>query len=300
MTSFFIQKPYRTTVLMALLAAIFLLSGGPAHAQDATANEKEQRIEDINEISKSMNIRYRQKKEKTTDAPIVVELFSAPDCSACIFGDRILFDAVKDQQVIGLTCLVKDIDNIDKTNVRTHYDSNKPIDICMLKLWAYETDIPGQQDTSISIPLFIVNGMTIVDTMQFQSFGNILEQFRLEETNSNLQALMRWSGKGTITISLPQKLDPNPISPASVWLIRYKNTHVEKMDHGVNKDRVLRFSNVVQYSQHIGKWYGEPRDIVVNVPLPQGGAEAGGYAVIVKTMIAGKILTAGKLEDYPL
>lgn len=285
---------------MALLAAISLPSGGPARAQGAPANEKAQRTEDINEISKSMNIKYRKKKENTTEAPIVVEIFSAPDCSACIFGDRILFDAVKDQQVIGLTCLVKDIDNIDTTNVRTQYDNNKPIDLCMLKLWSYERVTPGQNVTQISIPLFIVNGMTMVDTTQFQSFGNILEQFKLADSNTNLQTIMRWSGKGTITISLPQRLDPNPLSAASVWLIRYKNTHVEKMDHGVNKDRVLRFSNVIQYSQHIGKWYGEPRDIIANVPLPQGGAEAGGYAVIVKTMIDGKILAAGRLEDYPL
>ena len=34
------------------------------------------------------------------DSPIVLELFTASDCSACIFADRILYDAMKDKNVI--------------------------------------------------------------------------------------------------------------------------------------------------------------------------------------------------------
>lgn len=299
MTSFFIQKPCRLALFLAVLTAVFLPLPNSARAEEkSTSDQATQRAEEINEISESLKIQRKKKAEETTDAPIVVELFSALDCSACIYGDRILFDAVKDKQVIGLTCLVKDIDNADTVTVNAELNNNKPIEPCMLKLWSYETGKPNQENTNVSIPLFIVNGRRIVNTPQFQSFGSVLEQYKFAASNGTLEPLMRWTGKGTITISLPQ----DTVQPvlASVWLIRYKNTHVEKMNSGVNKDRVLRFSNVVQYSQHIGKWYGQPRDIIVNVPPPQGGTEVGGYAVLVKKTIDGEILAAGNLPDYPL
>jgi len=67
----------------------------------------------------------------------------------------------------------------------------------------------------------------------------------------------------------------------------------------MNKGRVLRFSNIIQNSKHIGKWHQQMRVLDIDVEPPQGGKDRGGYVVLIQEMMGEPILAAGKLVDYP-
>ena len=111
---------------------------------------------------------------------------------------------------------------------------------------------------------------------------------------------MRWKDEDTISIQMPN--DPKGEAQkrsSGIWLIRYKDMAVEKIEDGVNKGRVLRFSNIVQDIRHIGKWHSMMRIIEFDVPKPQGGKERGGYVVVSQEMMGDPILASGKLPDYP-
>src|SRR5690606_13611893 len=98
---------------------------------------------------------------------------------------------------------------------------------------------------------------------------------------------MKWKDKDTVTIHTPEAQNPDlrDWRSASLWLIRYKDIEIEKVDEGVNKGRVLRFSNVIQSIDHIAKWYGPARIIDVDVAAPEGGEMRGGYVVIAQELM---------------
>ncbi|PZO80900.1 MAG: hypothetical protein DI626_11110, partial [Micavibrio aeruginosavorus] len=79
MTCFSIEK----TFLIALLSLGILLPHAAAAQEDTPPREA------ASEAGNDWE--ERDKKNEKTDAPIVVELFTATECSACIFADRMLY-----------------------------------------------------------------------------------------------------------------------------------------------------------------------------------------------------------------
>ncbi len=238
--------------------------------------------------------RERDKDKVRVDAPIVLELYTASDCSACIFADRMLYDAAKDKNVIALSCHIED------TNVegKGKPDSG-PIDPCVLRQWAYSS-AKRDEAVDITIPTFIFNGRTKVGSGRMQDLPAEVENYHFQHVNDAVHVPIRWKDDNTISIQLPEnqkRLKAKRV--ASVWIIRYKDMEVEKIETGTNAGKVLRFSNIVQSVEHVGKWHGSARTIDVDVTKPQGGKERGGYAVIVQEMMGTPILAAGKLADYP-
>jgi hypothetical protein len=241
-------------------------------------------------------------EEKKTDAPIVIELFTASDCTACVLADRMIYDAAKDKQVIALSCHIKDINgSLDSSSPKYNPDGGTgPMDPCIFRQWSYENR-RTQSDVSINIPTFVFNGENKLGVDSMPAFLNTLRSYHFSGRNKALEVLMQWKDKDTLTINLPQH--PNSAKErisGSVWLIRYKDMEVQKIESGQNAGRVLRFSNIIQDSRHIGKWYGGMRSIEVDVTAPKGGKDRGGYVVVVQEMMGEPMQAAGKLEDYPM
>jgi hypothetical protein len=139
-----------------------------------------------------------------------------------------------------------------------------------------------------------------VDSMP--AFLNTLTSYHFEGRNRALEVYMQWKDKDTITIGLPQHpraSAKNKIS-GSVWLIRYKDMEVQKIDVGQNAGRVLRFSNIIQSIRHIAKWHGTVRSLDIDVDPPKGGKDRGGYVILVQEMMGEPVQAAGKLEDYAM
>lgn len=275
MTCFSIQKSLRFTLVLALAALACL----PAMAQSPTPNSATPLDEDM------------------IDAPIVVELFTAADCSACIYADRILYDAMKDKNVIALSCRVEDVTALD-TDVPDGEGAGA-MDPCVFRQWTFAS-LHGGEDVTMKIPTFYFNGKDPTTGADIGYLSSVLRSYHYKRVNNTLEAMMRWKDKDTISIHLPEVQKKDRAINASVWILRYKDISVERIDSGVNKDRVLRFSNIVQSITHVAKWHGNMRVVDVDVPPPPGGKEKGGYAVIVAELLGVPYLAAGSVKDYPV
>lgn len=286
-------SPHKSRFFVLFLAAICVLAP-PARAADR-----------MNPDGSPANIERDLEKHRI-DRPIVVELFTATDCSACVIADRLLYDVMKDKNIIALSCHIQDLSDTGETgeiegkrgNAKTKADG--PLDPCVFRQWAYKSS-GRRRDVSINIPEFIVNGDKDLGTDNLPIFYRTIESYHYDTFNKTLDTLLHWKDKNTITIGLPQAPESRfGQATASVWLVRYKDMQVEKIDSGVNQGKVLRFSNIIQDIQHVGKWRGNMRSFDVDVTPPKGGKERGGYAVIVQEVMGSPILAAGKLADYPM
>lgn len=308
MTCFSIQK----TLVFAALAGAFLCFA-PAHApaQDSSKALDPEVAAEIKKLEEEEQIKKDELIGKV-DSPIIIELYTTTDCPACIFADRILYDTMKNKNVIALSCKITDMSELrTKKNHKPipgqeipEEDIQKqagPIDPCIFRQWTYRARARANSSSvKINLPTFIFNGDELVMGEDMKNFNSILNAFHYANRNKALEVFMRWKDKDTITIHLPE--DPKAKKDkksASVWIIRYKDMVVERVDTGLNKGRVLRFSNVIQDVKHIGKWHQQMRTVDIDVPPPPGGYERGGYVVVVQEMMGEPMLAAGKLVDYP-
>jgi hypothetical protein len=302
MTCFSILK----SLTFALAAGVFI-SLAPLSAFAAETKPPPEEVEKL----KAEDQRRKDIEAGKVDSPIVIELFTTADCTACVFADRVLYDTMKEKNVIALSCKITDLselqshldapvkpgdENIPPKNVKKQ---KGPMDPCVFRQWAYRSSYTNSE-TKITIPTFIFNGYDQIGGDDFNYYSQMLNSYRYSNKNRTLEVFMRWKDKDTITVHLPE--DPKAgkeKKSASVWIIRYKDMMVEKVEEGMNKGRVLRFSNIIQNIKHIGKWHSQMRMIDVNVAPPQGGKERGGYVVLVQEMMGQQVLAAGKLVDYP-
>ncbi|PZQ47657.1 MAG: hypothetical protein DI551_03020 [Micavibrio aeruginosavorus] len=326
MTCFSIQKSLILVLFLAVLVPVCAMAQAPEPPPEEIAKLK------------AADQAAADAKEGKVDAPIVIELYTSSDCTACVFADRIIYDAMKDKNVIALSCHIKDVSNIGSAGLRAGmHDEGKstsevrlkndieeattaqqqaygeekvqednkidaPMDPCIFRQWTFS---PGRvnNDVTVGLPTFYFNGDGRINPSWMDYFSTMLRTYHYASKNKMLEVMVRWKDKDTISIHLPQKKSnkkkPDPVN-GSVWLIRYKDMMVEHMDKGMNKGRVLRFSNIVEDIKHIGKWHGAMRTIDVDVAVPQGGKERGGYVVIVAPRLGEPYMAAGKLVDYPV
>lgn len=224
------------------------------------------------------------------ESPLVVELFTATNCSACMTADRVLYDISKMKNVIALGC------HINYWDDQTMMDPTG-LEECTYRQWAYRSS--GMMgSTNIRVPHFMVNGYYSVNNSQTRQIYN---RMGLANHSNHKPALvmMEWKDKDTVSIHMPnanRKIDAR--DSFSVWLIRYQDYMIQKVDMGQTAGRVLRFTNVVREAKHIAKWHGKQRSIEVDVDTPPGGAERGGYVVMIHAINGSEIIAAGKLPDY--
>ncbi len=299
MTCFSIQKSLVLGLFTAITLAVAALAG-PSTAFSQTEDSIQSQTEEMGKFARKMENK-NQGNLIPTNAPIVIELFTTIDCSACVFADRVLFDALKNKNVIALSCRVDDVSDISsETGEVMKETSDGPMDPCTFRLWTYQPQ-RNERDIGMSVPNVIFNGNARLGIADLANFNSTLAMYGYEDWNKSLEVFMKWEDEDTITIHLPQALDyERENRNASVWLMRYKDIDVVKVDKGINKGRVLRFSNVIETSRHIAKWRGVTRVVKVDVPRPQGGKLRGGYAVLVQETMGDPIIAAGKLADYPL
>lgn len=231
------------------------------------------------------------KKEDNT--PVVVELFTSTNCSACMPADRILYDISKTKNVIALGC------HIDYWDEKTLEDPTG-LEACTYRQWAYRSSgmLSG---TNIRVPHFMLNGVYSVDNSKTRLFYNRLAYVRNSNINKPGLIEMDWKDEDTVSIRMPDSnRDIDKQDSFSVWLIRYQDYIIQKVDEGQTAGRVLRFSNVVRDAKHIAKWHGKERLIEVDVDKPKGGPERGGLVTIIHRINGSEIIAAGKLPDYKL
>jgi len=288
--------PSPQKILVLALYALFALAAPAISAQEEPPAEEIEKI-------KAEDKKRQDERDGKVDAPILVELFTTSDCSACVFADRMLYDTMNEENVIALSCHIKDLSELKNISGNERGEGAKeysgPMDECVFRQWSYRW---GRQssDVMLSIPTFIINGEEQVDGEDPTDYRKTLSTYHYARKNKAKDVFLQWKDTDTISVHLPQKDESEVISSASVWIIRYKDMAVEKIDKGINKGRVLRFSNIIQNIKHIGKWHGQTRMIDVDVEKPPGGKDRGGYVVVVQELMGEPLLAAGKLVDYPV
>ncbi len=292
--------------MMGLLVSLSAFQATPALAQE--------RWEDIlKKMQESEQFLKDNQKAQAlqTDAPIFIELYTAADCSACVLADRLLYEASKTKNVIALSCYISDLNAIggepgggaEETPIdgtAGQSQVQRPMDPCVLRQWTYRNKA-YTSTTKIDAPRFIFNGEHQLQSGNFDAFDKILQFHHYSNWNTVQPVLMQWKDKTTISLHLPyneKRLKDG--DSASIWIIRYKDMEVKKIDEGINQGRVLRFSNIIQSITHVGKWRGDIRALDLKVPAPAGGKEKGGYAIVVQETMGMPVVAAGQLADYPL
>lgn len=285
------------TILCVLIAGV----SAPSHAQDQPNSLRKMMERAEDEANRQSRDEEYQNKVLETDSPILVELFTTTDCSECVYADRMLYDASKDKRVIPLSCRIVDLSELESDEqTSTGVSKGGPIDPCVFRQWTYQTGTSGNKDVELNFPTFVFNGFDKIRSGTISRFDTVLNSYHFAYKNRILEVFMQWKDKDTITVHLPRdpKTEESSIN-ASVWIIRYKDMEVQRVDSGVNKGRVLRFSNIIQDIRHIAKWHGHTRSIDVDVPAPEGGKDRGGFVIVVQQMMGEPVLAAGKLVDYP-
>ncbi len=284
-------------MLATLLACFCLISAG-AQAQSDDLKKRIQKAEE--QITKEIKQSKRDLAKSKAEAPIVIELFTASDCSACIYADRMLYDAMKNPNVIALSCHIKDKAGVggDSDYRILNSSSSDPLDPCVFRQWTYLRNA-SDMNSILSTPEFVFANGDKVDSTNFSTFESNLNELTYANLNKTLWVQMAWKDEDTLTITLPEaELQPYQSLSAGVSIVRYKDIMIEKATDGPNKGKVLRFSNIIQDTRHISKWYGQKRVIDLNVGKPLGGEHRGGYVILIQEMLGENILAAGKLADY--
>ncbi|MFP6731264.1 MAG: DUF1223 domain-containing protein, partial [Alphaproteobacteria bacterium] len=85
---------------------------------------------------------------------------------------------------------------------------------------------------------------------------------------------------------------------ATVWLARYDDEHVTRIERGENGGRTLRNINVVRELRDIGSWNGSPLDIdlPLNSLLAANGEGNDGCVIIVQKDGFGQVLGARRMS----
>lgn len=259
--------------VLAVLAALCLIAGGVAVAE-------EQHFMDDTDGSWKVD----------DGTPIVVELFTATNCSACMPADRILYDIAKQKNVIALGC------HINYWDEHTLGDPTG-LEECTYRQWAYRSSgmLGG---TNVKVPHFMINGVYSVDNSHTRLFYSRVLQAKKSQ-HKPASVFMEWVDDNTLRIHMPnanRKIDTR--DSFSVWLIRYQDHMIQRVEEGQTAGRVLRFTNVVRGAKHIAKWHGTMRTVEVDVDKPVGGDERGGYVTIIHQINGSEIMAAGKVVDY--
>lgn len=224
-------------------------------------------------------------------SPLVVELFTATNCSSCMAADRILYDISKLKNVIALGC------HINYWDESTMMDPTG-LEECTYRQWAYRSS-GNMGSTNVRVPHFMINGIYSVTNNETRQIFNRMEVAKQSTNHKPGLVYMEWKDKDTLSINMPEsnrKIDDR--DSFSVWLIRYQDYLIQKVDTGQTAGRVLRFTNVVKEARHIAKWHGKMRTIEVDVDPPKGGHERGGYVVMIHQINGSEVIAAGKVADY--
>jgi hypothetical protein len=229
---------------------------------------------------------------RKVEFPIVVELFTSTDCLACIFADSKLYSLSKQPKVITLSC------HIDGFTGKSGY-SERVGHLCANRQWLYHEN--SGIGSELYTPQMVLNGGYPFQAIGEEQTNNFIRSYY--QMNSPHAVDMAYLDKDTITISIPNGTQSEAVyNPSySIFLVRYQDSAVLKIvnEELGNEERVIRYTNIIQDMQHIGRWYAEPLTLQIDLNRfsEDARAEPGGWVILVQRYNGSGIVAAGVLED---
>jgi len=232
-------------------------------------------------------------QEEDNDAespPIVIEFFTSIDCLACLRAESIFNTLSQREDVIALAC---HIDQWDAENV-----SDFSIKECEYRQWAYK-DSRMIENTRLDIPYMVLNGETELSFWELDRLDSSLNRIREFKRTQTFPIEVDWIDREMLQINIPAQAQYRDNS-YNVWLLRYRDSLIKKIEEGENAGRIVKFTNLVEEINQVTKWNGLEKDLTVKVGAPPGGNLRGGYAVLIQRLNGDRVIGAGKVVDYPV
>lgn len=273
-----IRKWFFLIFLGFLLAAGLIFIEKSAEAKD---NDGKALIEDLRWLDE-------------LDHPVVVELFTSTDCPGCSVADSVLFKIRDHPKIIALGC------HVDYFGAAAGF-KDPGSEECTHRQWYYQT-YRWDGEAELVTPQFVTNG-----DLKFRAIyaHEIFNKIKITYERRMAPEWIRFEKLGPDKVRLYLPADDHMYRDRGkshgVWLIRYVNSDVLKIDPDDENDkpRIVRYTNIVKRMYHVGKWYGDPRtiDVDLNVFDPDIRNKPGGWVAMIQRFNGDRIVAAGKMPD---
>jgi hypothetical protein len=211
----------------------------------------------------------------------VVELFTSQGCSSCPPADALIGELAQRE---GLLALSEHVDYWDYLGWKDPFASS--------------AHTSRQRDYAKALGLKYVYTPQIVVQGQVQVSGSEREAVLAavaarERTRNGLVSIGR-AGSGQLVVGVAGK---EGARPADVWLVLYDRRQTTRIDRGENSGRALANYNVVRSLRRLGRWQGEPVQLVAD--LDQEDESTRGCAIVLQSEATGPIIDAVACSARP-
>ncbi|MGD9294286.1 MAG: DUF1223 domain-containing protein [Roseobacter sp.] len=209
------------------------------------------------------------------NTPVVVELFTSQGCSSCPPADELMEVLVQREDVIALSLHVDYWDYIgwkDEFADPRHAERQR----------AYAR-FAGRR--SVYTPEMIVNGISDIVGAKPMALASAIEKHKAQPRVIDISVSR---DKDRVAISARAPADAG--HSALVHMLRYQPERTARITRGENAGKTIRYRNVVQDWQVIGKWNGSG-DLQLEAHAP------GNYPVVIliQSEKDGRIYAAARL-----
>lgn len=217
----------------------------------------------------------------SSDAPVVVELFTSQGCSSCPPADAYLGELAKRRQIVALSLHV---DYWDYIGWQDPFASQAATQ----RQRAYAHAM-GQR--MVYTPQMVIDGRTeTVGSHQPEVERLIAEAAE----RPKLPVQFRRGPDNDYFVEIGAGQNPSP-APATVWLVIFDREIETAIDRGENAGTSTVDYNVVREWKRIGTWAGQPMTLPLGLTEDMEAAHDG-CAVIVQAGNIGPILGAAAFE----
>lgn len=229
------------------------------------------------------------------DYPILIELFTSTDCLNCIFADSQLYKLSKENRVIALSCHIDGF--IGKEGYSDHIAN-----ICSNRLHYYFESF-GIRGDEIYTPQMTINGGIPFFAGNERDMETYLRSYMRMYTPLTIDIAYTEEDQSGIQFTIPDGLasHTNYSKSFNVFVIRYQDSAVIKVQNEKlgSKERVIRYTNMLQDIQHVGLWYGEKKTFTIDLSsFPQAiRSERGGWIVTVSELNGRNYAAIGHIKD---
>jgi len=213
----------------------------------------------------------------SSEAPVVVELFTSQGCNSCPPADAFLGELAQRSDLLALAF------HVDYWNYIGWEDP-----------FSSPEATQRQRDYAQSLGLSSVYTPQMVIDGSFDAVGS-----DRTKVNRAIAAASRHGKIAIVTAADPARGWRATIpaaeidQPATVWLALYDRQHVTPVKRGENAGATLTDYNIVREFRRIGQWDGAKLDLPLDIEMTDLADR--GFAIIVQAGAAGPILGAAVL-----
>ncbi len=189
-------------------------------------------------------VSFSVKAEPTTQAPVVVELFTSQSCSSCPPADKILGELAERDNVIALSCHVTYWNYL-------HWEDTLSNAFCTDRQRSY---VQAMKKRTSYTPQIVINGRhDVVGNRSWEVNAAVKKSVQKYEVSP----ISLTYDNGFLEVSLPT-LDRDNYR---LTLVSYGEAHSQSILSGENRGRTVDYTNPVIQLSDLGQWNGQVKSV---------------------------------------